>query len=152
MLDPWYITGLVEGEGCFRVSFNLRAKLKTKIEVRPSFSLSLKDLSVIKELREYFGCGGIRFSRTDNTYKYEVRSIADLIEKIVPHFEKYPLKGKKSNDFNIFKKICKMIRMNLDRSPRYLREILELAYKMNTPGNRKYKKAHLLKVLGKVKG
>jgi hypothetical protein len=33
MLDPWYITGLVEGEGCFSVSFNLRDSLKVGIRI-----------------------------------------------------------------------------------------------------------------------
>jgi hypothetical protein len=41
MLNPWYITGLVEGEGCFSVSFNLRDSLKVGIETRVSFSVSL---------------------------------------------------------------------------------------------------------------
>src|SRR5205085_9866345 len=42
-LDPWYATGLVEGEGCFCVSFALRPKLRTGLEVRTSFSLSLNE-------------------------------------------------------------------------------------------------------------
>ena len=94
VLNPWYLTGFVEGEGCFSISFSLRKKLKVKIETRPSFSISLnkKDLELIKKIREYFDCGGIRYSKTDNTYKYEVRSVIDLWKKIIPHFEKFPLK------------------------------------------------------------
>ncbi|MBU1956035.1 MAG: LAGLIDADG family homing endonuclease, partial [Candidatus Margulisbacteria bacterium] len=57
MKNPWYITGLCDGEGCFSVSFNLRSKLKTGIEVRPSFSVSLnkRDLEIIQDLEKYFG-------------------------------------------------------------------------------------------------
>ena len=42
-LDPWYVTGLTEGEGCVCISFAIRAKLRTGLEVRPSFSLSLNE-------------------------------------------------------------------------------------------------------------
>ncbi len=149
MLNPWYITGLVEGEGCFSVSFNLREKLKVKIETRPSFSLSLskRDLELLKKTREYFGVGGIRFSRSDNTYKYEVRDIKALSEVIIPHFEAYPLQGAKAQDFEKFKDICKMVRANLHLSARHLPEIIELAYSMNPSGRRKYTKEDLLRLL-----
>jgi LAGLIDADG endonuclease len=69
-LDPWFVTGLTEGEGCFCVSLALRAKMKTGLEVRPSFSLSLneKDLGLLEELRAYFECGWIRRSKADRTF------------------------------------------------------------------------------------
>jgi hypothetical protein len=82
-LDGWYVTGLCEGEGCFHVSFTLRKRLKVGIETRPSFSLSLnqRDLHLLQSVQKYFGCGGIRYSRADRTYKYEVRSIRDLMRQ-----------------------------------------------------------------------
>jgi hypothetical protein len=94
-LDPWFVSGLAEGEGCFCVSFAVRAKLRTGLEVRPSFSLSLneKDLELLKDLKTFFGCGWIRESKSDRTFKYEARSIGDLLDSVVPHFERYPLSG-----------------------------------------------------------
>ena len=152
-LNPWYITGLVEGEGCFSVSFNLRRKLKVGIETRPSFSISLgeRDLELLKKVRNYFRCGGIRYSRSDKVYKYEVRAISDLVRRIISHFNRYPLCGAKKEDFEKFSKICRMVHANLHLSPKYLGEIIELAYSMNPSGKRKYTKGELLKVLGEVK-
>ena len=91
MLDPWYVTGLAEGEGCFCISFAIRAKLRTGLEVRPSFSLSLnaRDLTLLQGLRAFFGCGWLRESRGDRTFKYEVRSIQDLANVVLPHFERF---------------------------------------------------------------
>ncbi len=154
MLDPWYVTGLTEGEGSFCVSFNLRKRLKVGIETRPSYSLTLsrRDLDLIKEVHKFFGCGGVRYSRSDLCYKYEVRNVADLVEKIIPHFERYPLQGAKRRDFELFKQVCHMVRANLHLSVRYLPEIIELAYQMNPSGRRKYTKEDLLRVLGRVKG
>jgi LAGLIDADG DNA endonuclease family protein len=52
-LDPWFVTGLTEGEGCFCVSFSRRARLRLGLEVRPSFSLSLneKDRPLLVDLQ-----------------------------------------------------------------------------------------------------
>ncbi len=149
MLNPWYITGLVEGEGCFSVSFNLRDRLKVRIETRPSFSLSLnrRDLNLLKQVHAYFGVGGIRFSKSDDTYKYEVRDIKALSERIIPHFEAYPLQGAKKEDFEKFKSICRMVRANLHLSRKHLPEIIELAYSINPSGRRKYTKEDLLRLL-----
>jgi len=63
-LDPWYVTGLTEGEGCFCVSISRRSKLRYGLEVRPSFSLSLneRDRPLLEGLKTFFECGWIRES------------------------------------------------------------------------------------------
>jgi hypothetical protein len=153
MLESWYISGLIEGEGCFSISFTLRQKLKLGIEVRPSFSVSLnqRDLDLIKGLHNYFNCGGVRYSRSDRTYKYEVRSVNDLMNIVIPFFEQYPLKGSKFQDFLIFSEICKSIKGNLHMSKKCLPEIIDRAYQMNPSGKRKYAKSDLLKILDESK-
>jgi hypothetical protein len=76
-LDPWFVTGLVEGEGCFCVSFVIRPKMRVGLQALPSFSLSLneKDQELLRALQIYFECGALRESRSDRTFKYEVRSV-----------------------------------------------------------------------------
>ena len=152
-LDPWFITGLVEGEGCFTVSFSFRKKLKVGIETRPSFSISLnrRDLDLIKEVHDFFGCGAIRYSRSDRTYKFESRSVIDLTERINPHFEKYSLRGSKANDFRRFTEICNSVRANRHLNRRFLSEIIESAYEMNPSGKRRHEKRDLLRTLGELK-
>jgi hypothetical protein len=146
-----YITGFTDGEGTFSVSFSQRAKLRTNIEVRPSFSISQhkRNLMILKEIKKFFGVGGIRYSKKDNNYKYEVRSIEDLTKVVIPHFEKYPLKTSKSKDFNLFKEICNLIKSNHHLNPEYLEVIIDKAYKMNESGKRKYQKKKLLKFLAR---
>jgi LAGLIDADG endonuclease len=93
-LDPWFVTGLTDGEGCFCVSFARRSKMRMGIEVRPSFALSLteRDRSLLQDLQAFFGCGAIRHSRSDRIFKFESRSVGELVELVVPHFERYPLR------------------------------------------------------------
>jgi hypothetical protein len=152
-LPPWFVTGLTEGEGCFCVSLALRAKMRTGLEVRPSYSLSLneKDLGILEELREYFGCGWIRESRSDRTFKFEARSVRDLLGHVIPHFERFPLRGSKAKSFAGFSKICRMVEQGDHLGVEGLREIIALAYELNL-GKRRYSQEQLLRALSEVKG
>lgn len=150
----WYITGFVDGEGCFSVSFNKRPKLVTGIEVRPSFALgqNKQSLPVLQLMHTYFGCGAIRFSKADQTYKYEVRSTSDLMKHIIPHFEKYPLKTAKAQDFDTFKYICEAVASSRHLNKAYLAELLTKAYTMNVAGTRKYQLQDLLRMIERDEG
>lgn len=145
----YYITGFVDGEGCFSISFSKRAKMKTGIEIRPSFSIgqNRKNLEVLQMIKNYFGCGAIRFSKFDQSYKYDVRSIKDLKTKIIPHFKKYPLITSKKEDFQKFEYICDLIYSSKHLNKDYLKEIIKIAYSMNESGKRKYKYDDLLRML-----
>jgi hypothetical protein len=109
-------------------------------EVRPSFSVSQNAdrAEVLAAMREYFGCGGFRPDRSDKTLKYEVRDLASLLAKVIPHFEQYPLMSSKRRDFEKFATICRMLegRRHLNREG--LREIAELAVTMNASGKRRF--------------
>ena len=144
-----YITGFTDGEGTFCVSFSRRTKLTTGIEVRPSFSVSQhkRNVRILERIQEYFKCGGIRFSKRDRCYKYEVRSIQDLVKHIIPHFEKYPLQTTKRADFEHFVSICKLVVSNQHLNRDSLGAIIEEAYQMNESGIRRYQKNELLQLL-----
>jgi LAGLIDADG endonuclease len=147
-LDPWFVSGLTGGEGCFCVSFALRSKLKTGLEVRPSFSLSLneKDLELIRDLQMFFGCGWIRESKTDRTFKFEARAVRDLLDAIIPHFERHPLRGSKAKSFAAFADVCRMIEQGDHLRRDRLCQIVDLAYEMNL-GKRGVAKDDLLRAL-----
>jgi hypothetical protein len=130
-----YISGYVDGEGCFTVSFSPRRKLPMGWEVRPSFSVSQNAdrAEVLSAICAYFECGGFRPDRSDNTLKYEVRNLASLLSKAIPHFEQYPLMSSKRRDFETFATICRLLegRKHLGRDG--LREIATLAVTMIRP-------------------
>jgi hypothetical protein len=152
-LDPWFVTGLTEGEGCFCISFAVRAKLRTGLEVRPSYSLSLneRDAGLLEDLQAFFGCGWIRESKSDRTFKYEVRAIGDLTDDILPHFERFPLRGCKARSCAGFSRVCRMVEQGHHLQRDGLRAIVDIAYELNL-GRRRHSRSDLLKVLGEVKG
>ena len=84
-----YISGYVDGEGCFTVSFSPRSKLRVGWEVRPSFSVSQNHerAQVLELFRKTLGCGTLRPDRSDRTLKFEVRSVPELVAKVIPHFQ-----------------------------------------------------------------
>jgi hypothetical protein len=147
-LDPWFVTGLAEGEGCFCVSFSQRPKLRLGLEVRPSFSLSLneKDVVLLRDLQAFFECGSLRESRGDRTVKYESRSAHDLLKRVVPHFEMFPLRGSKARRFDGFSNVCQMIGQGDHLEREGLGAIVRIAYEMNL-GKRKYVQDDLLRAL-----
>ena len=98
-------------------------------------------------MQEFFECGFIRRDYSDKTLKYEVRSLSDLINKVIPHFKKYPLLSEKQKDLEFFKRVCILMQKNLHRDKEGLQKIMNLVFKMNPSGKRKYTKAEMQKAL-----
>jgi len=147
----WYLSGYTDGEGSFIISFSPRKKLKVGVEVRPSFAVAQRkdraeSLYLFKDLLK---CGDIRFNKSDKTLKFEVRSIKDLMETVIPFFDKYPLLSSKISDYKIFKKICKMIFEGKHLEKQGLKSIINQAYKMNGLGARRYSKTEILSYITK---
>ncbi len=159
---PWYsreflsayISGYVDGEGCFTVSISPRAKLVAGWEVRPSLSVSQNGdrAEVLHALQAYFGCGSIRPDRSDRTLKWETRRLEDLLGRVIPHFERFPLLSGKQLDFERFASVCRLMAGGAHRRRDGLREIVELARGMNPSGRRRYSAEAVLAQLDQGEG
>src|SRR5205814_4208621 len=124
-----YISGYADGEGCFTVSISPRAKLRAGWEVRPGFSVSQNGdrAEVLHVIQAYFGCGSIRPDRSDKTLKWETRRLDDLVSRVIPHFERFPLLSGKRLDFERFAVVCRLAAEGAHRRREGLIEIVELA-------------------------
>jgi hypothetical protein len=134
-----YISGYADGEDCFTVSISPRAKLLVGWEVRPSFSVSQNGdrAEVLHVIQAFVGCGSIRPDRSDKTLKWETRRLDDLVDRIVPHFERYPLLSGKRLDFERFASVCRLATAGAHRTRAGLIEIVGLARAMNPSGKRR---------------
>ncbi len=148
-----YISGYADGEGCFTVSIAPRAKLLVGWEVRPGFSVSQNGdrAEVLLLLKDYFGCGSIRPDRSDRTLKWETRRLDDLVGRVIPHFEQFPLLSGKHRDFENFAIICRKMVVGAHRHPVGMIEIVQLARVMNASGKRRYDPEEILERLRRVK-
>ena len=105
-LDAGWVTGFVDGEGCFHVGINPHPDMKTGHQVLPEFTVvqHKRDVQVLHGLKAYFGCGVVRTNHGDRL-AYRVRSLEHLLQRIVPFFQKHPLKTKKHIDFMKFRDV-----------------------------------------------
>jgi LAGLIDADG endonuclease len=149
-----YISGYVDGEGCFTVSIAPRPTLVVGWEVRPSLSVSQNGdrAEVLRLVESYFGCGSIRPDRSDKTLKWETRRLGDLIERVIPHFDRFPLLSGKRLDYDRFAKICRLMSADAHRTARGLIEIVELTIGMNPSGKRRYRAEEILATLRQGEG
>jgi hypothetical protein len=130
MLSPEYVSGFCDGEASFSVTVSPRAN---SWQIRPSFSVSQNEASrdVLYKIQQFFKCGYVRPSKSDNTYKYEVRSLAELQNKITPHFKKYSLHTEKRKNFEIFVTIIQLMLEGKHLTKEGLSEIVKLLEKIN---------------------
>ena len=136
-----YISGYVDGEGCFTVSISPRATLRVGWEVRPSLSVSQNGdrAEVLHAINAHFGCGSIRPDRSDRTLKWETRRLEDLLHRVIPRFVRYPLLSGKRRDFECFAMSCWLIERGAHRTREGLAQIVSVAREMNPSGRRRYR-------------
>jgi hypothetical protein len=106
---------------------------------------------VLLDIQRYFDCGTLRPDRSDKTLKPEVRSLALLVERVIPHFRQYPLRSGKRNDFDLFASICEGMVRGEHREPAGLREIVRRAGEMNPSGKRGYLPESIIRSLVEMK-
>ena len=71
-ISPYYITGLVETDGSFVVTFDKNSRNRYGLRAVPKFYItqyqSEESDILFKKIQQYFGCGHITASRDDNCY------------------------------------------------------------------------------------
>lgn len=142
-----YISGYVDGEGCFSVSIHPRPNNKIGWEVVVSFAVAQNRnrIGVLKIMRDYFGYGSFRSNKSDKTIKYEIRNIDMLIDKVIPHFRKYPLQSGRQTDVEIFAKICAKIKNKEHLAKKGLMEIVKLRSQMKFTSKRAWTEKAILR-------
>lgn len=136
-IEDW-IVGFTDGEGCFSVSMIRNKTAKFNWQVFPEFVITQgkKSLLALKIFRKYFYCGNIFVNKrydnhNENLYRFCVRSIKDLHEKIIPFFRKNQLLTAKKNDFKIFSEIIEMMVERKHLSENGMRIIAKKIEEMN---------------------
>lgn len=99
-LMPWYVTGIVDGEGSFNIS------ISSVNRIRFEFKVTQKRLNagILYDLERFFGVGSVVIdNRSDDTMKYHVTDRKALVNVIIPHFLNYPLVTSKKLNFISFR-------------------------------------------------
>ena len=131
-LDAKWVTGFVDGEGCFHVGINPNAEMTAGFQVLPEFTVvqHKRDVQLLHAMKSYFGCGVVRVNHGDRM-AYRVRGISDLNEIIIPFFFKHPLQSKKRVDFEKFRHILLLMKEGVHLTADGVNNIRQIAVKMN---------------------
>jgi LAGLIDADG endonuclease len=106
-----WLSGFVDGEGCFLLGFHRHRKDRQFIRPTARFTIGLRDddKAILGEIQAYWQCGTIHKGhqnqrlRQNPSAAFEVRKIDHLWRVVVAHFNQYPLRAKKQRDFAIWK-------------------------------------------------
>ena len=134
-LNPDWVVGFVDGEGCFFVGIQRSPTVKIGYQVIPEFRVVQhgRDLDVLHALKKFFGFGRVCRNH-DERFEYRVRRIENLRE-IARFFNDHSLKTKKRVDARKFGDVLRMMEDGRHLTTLGLREIAKQAASMNT-GNR----------------
>ena len=151
-----YISGYVDGEGCFSIGFvkqpdrGKRKGYTTGYQVAHEFCVTQgeRSLASLKELKDFFGVGQVIINRRydnhrEHLYRFVVRKRQDLLEVIIPFFQQYPLRTAKKKDFQKFVQCVRMIRDGIHLTPEGLIQIILIAQTMN----RRKSRAEIIRIL-----
>ena len=138
--DPFWIAGFTSGDGSLQIRLRkLNTKIGYRVSLLYSFHLHIRDLDVLKGLATYFSSNSkntitnekkVSISE-DKSVHLQIAKFIDINEKIIPFFEKYPIKGVKSLDFEDFKKVCKLIENKKHLTTLGIKAILDIKLNMN---------------------
>jgi LAGLIDADG endonuclease len=139
-----WITGFVDGEGCFSVHFVRqperanRKGYKTGFQVVHGFVVTqgAKSAECLYTLKNFFGVGRVYVNRRHDNHKedlfqYIVVKRIDLLQTIIPFFQQNPLRTSKESDFLKFVKCMRLIEVNAHLTVGGLLEIAEITQTMN---------------------
>lgn len=107
-LNPEWVRGFAEGEGCFFVTLANNLRLNSGVQVTLGFILTQhsRDINLLQEFISFFGCGKFSLRKTSLAGDFKVSGVKDIINIIIPFFEKYPFFGTKLRSF---KQLCLVV-------------------------------------------
>src|SRR5262249_49398344 len=140
-LDPQWVVGFVDGEGCFSVSVHRNANVRSTggWQLHPVFHVYQHERyrEVLEGLVKVFGCGRLRPKGPNSkVYSFAVDGLVALEQHILPFFERYPpvVKG---DDFRSFALIVRSMRRKEHLQPDGFERLVRLAYAMNFAGKQR---------------
>jgi hypothetical protein len=80
LINPHWIVGFIDGEGCFHVSVSKNNSMKLGYQVTLEFSITqhIRDKKLMEKLIKFFGCGYV-INDTPTKLQYRIRNKKDLL-------------------------------------------------------------------------
>jgi hypothetical protein len=135
IINPWEVTGWADSEGSFIVKIFKKSSSRLGWQVQVCFEINLhqKDLNILNIIKQFFGnIGGSILNRNTNKIsRFVVASLDDILNIIIPHFDKYPLLTQKRADYILFKEVALIIKEGQHLTQKGLQEIVNKRASIN---------------------
>lgn len=145
IINPNWISGFVSGDSTFCVSIEKSDENKIGSRVRLIFGtcLHIRDKELLIGIANYFNIlkknlvesKYIYDSATRETSLLQIKNNSDIINKVIPFFDQYPILGVKSLDFSDFKKVAELIKNKEHLTESGFSEIIKIIEQMNLDRN-----------------
>lgn len=131
--NPFFITGLTDAEGSFSCIITKSAghRLGWRVEIVFQIGLHKKDLELLSLVQDFFGGIGKIYRYSNGMCAFKVSSLKQILDKIIPHFERYQLITKKQADYLLFKKIALLIEQGEHLTVYGLQAIINIRASLN---------------------
>ena len=131
-INPHWLLGFAEGEGCLFISIykSPASKLKQAVQLVFKITQHSRDIELMKRICGFLCCGRIE-NRNNNGCDFTVISFKDIEAKVVPFFLEYKLMGFKYNNFNHFNKAVKIIKDKEHLTEQGMEKIKYIKIQMN---------------------
>jgi hypothetical protein len=131
--DPNWVAGFTSAEGCFIVAVTKSTASKSGVRLRFQVTQHSRDIELMISFIEYLDCGGsFNVTADKKAGNFIVTRFSDIIEKIIPFFDKYPVEGVKALDYADFKRVAELMRVKAHLTADGLEEIRQIKAVMNT--------------------
>jgi hypothetical protein len=114
-INPWWLTGFIDGDASFSASIKYKNIEKTKIAFQPSLSISQhkNNLILFESIKKYFTSGNVYNKKSSNGeyshIQYQISSAKDIKKNIISHFESYPLMAYKKNVYQVWAELILLL-------------------------------------------
>jgi hypothetical protein len=141
VLDPNWIVGFVDGEGCFSVSVHRSSMMHRHggWQLQPVFHIYQHNdhRDVLEAMIPVFGCGRVRpKGPSSSVWTFAVDGLSHLEGAVLPFFELYPPVVKRQ-DFLAFSDIVRSMRRKEHLTPVGFERLVRIAYGMNANGKQR---------------
>ena len=129
-LDPFYVTGFADAEGCFTLDVSDKRSKNWRVAVRFEIKVHIVDLPIFEKIQAFINVGSI-IVRKNNMVLYRVSKLNDIINIIIPHFVDFPLRSHKLIDFNLWKACATLVKNKEHLTEEGIQKIISLKSALN---------------------
>lgn len=129
------IAGFTQADGSFGLNLYKNSGMKLGYSIAPTLRITQhqRDYLVLEKIIEFWGCGNLHnLSEARKEWTIKVSNTSDLVDIIIPFYQKYNLYGAKYEDFLDFSTGVSIFKAKGHLTSEGLSKLKELSSGMNS--------------------